>query len=249
MNGGAPNPETGRGPERRRKSSSFLKEFSRFALRHNLLAVAHWIARAYFATIRIESVNEAAVRERLARGEKVLAAVWHQRIIAVIGYAAGFGEYRPSVMISGSRDGDLISDVFRRLNFRPVRGSSSRDGRKALSAMVEDLKRNPFAVHVLDGPKGPPGVIKPGLIVLARQSGVPVTPVYISLSRAWVLGSWDRMLVPKPFSRVLIHWDEPIPVPGEADADRFEEARRAIEKKMLEGQRREDSRFGWDRLI
>jgi lysophospholipid acyltransferase (LPLAT)-like uncharacterized protein len=58
-------------------------------------------------------------------------------------------------MISKSRDGDLIADVYSRMNFRPIRGSSSRDGKKALAAMVDDLKDHPIAVHVLDGPKGP----------------------------------------------------------------------------------------------
>jgi lysophospholipid acyltransferase (LPLAT)-like uncharacterized protein len=237
------------GTARPGKRSALLKEFSRYALRHNLMVIAYWIARLYFLTIRIESVNEEAVRKRLENGEKVLAAIWHQRIITVIRYASRFSMYRPSVMISQSRDGDLIADVFSRLHFRPVRGSSSRDGRKALAAMVEDLRHNPFAVHVLDGPKGPRGVIKPGLIVLARQAGVPVTPVYISVSRAWVLGSWDRMVVPKPFSRVVIRWDEPTAVPGEADEQQFEDVRLGIERRMLENQRRDDSGFGWENLI
>ncbi|MBW6486522.1 MAG: DUF374 domain-containing protein [Syntrophobacterales bacterium] len=92
-------------------------------------------------------------------------------------------------MISKSRDGDLVTDIFGRMNFRPVRGSSSHNGKQALTAMVDDLRDHSFAVHVMDGPKGPISVVKPGLIVMAKQSGAPIIPVYISISRAWVLHS------------------------------------------------------------
>jgi hypothetical protein len=211
--------------------------------------IAHLILRLYFLTIRIESVNEEAFMQYLKNGRKAIAAVWHQRIVAVIGYARRFGDFRPSVMISKSRDGDLAADIFSRMNFRPVRGSSSRDGRRALAALVDDLAEHPFAAHILDGPRGPIGVIKPGLIVLAKQSGVPIVPVYVSLSRAWVLRSWDRCLVPKPFSKIVVRFGQPIPVQKEMDEKGFEEARSKIEALMLENQRLDDGRLGWKDLI
>lgn len=232
-----------------RRRSTAVKRLSRYALQYNLMIIAYSIVRLYFLTIRIESVNEEAAVRHLRSGGKLIAAIWHQRIISVIGYARLFGNYRPSVMISGSRDGDLVSDLFGRMNFRPVRGSSSRNGREALAAMVDDLKDHPFAVHVLDGPRGPSGVVKPGLIVMAKQSGAPIIPVYISPSRAWVLRSWDRCLVPKPFSKVVIRWDHPTAVPKEMDEQAFEEIRSGIEKRMLENQRSDDSRLGWKDLI
>ncbi len=199
-----------------RRYSKSIKEFSRYALQHNLMIIAYYILRLYFLTIRIESINEDAIRQHLESGKKMITAIWHQRIVAVIGYVNRFSNYQPSVMISKSRDGDLIADVYSRMNFRPIRGSSSRDGKKALAAMVDDLKDHPIAVHVLDGPKGPRGVVKPGLIAMAEQSGAPVVPIYISMSRAWILHSWDRCLIPKPFSKIVIRWDQPkaIPVNG-----------------------------------
>lgn len=241
--------EKGNGVDWFRRHSSAIKEISRYALQHNLLIIAYYITRLYFLTIRIESVNEGIIRQRLTNGEKAIAALWHQRIIAAIGYAKRFGIYRPSVMISSSRDGDLISSVFSRMNFRPVRGSSSLNGKKALLDMVDDLKNNHFAVHVLDGPKGPKGIIKPGLITMAKQSGVPIVPVYISISRAWTLNSWDHCLIPKPFSKIVIRWDQPLSVPREIDEHNFEEIRLSIEKHMLENQRMEDDRFGRENLI
>jgi len=232
-----------------RRFSGGTKTLSEFALRHHLLGIAYAIARLYFLTVRIESVNEEELVRYLKGGNKAIAAIWHQRIIASVGYADRFAQFEPSVMISASRDGDLIADVYRRMRFRPVRGSSTLRGKEALAAMIEDLKVHAFAVHVLDGPKGPRGVAKPGLIALARQSGVPVVPVYISMSRAWVLKSWDRCLVPKPFSRIVFRWDTPRAVAPEMDEVTFETARREIETHMLENQRADDRRFGWTDLI
>ena len=232
-----------------KRLAGFIKSFSLYALKHNLMVVAYYLIRLYFLTIRIESTNEAAVLQHLQKGGKLIVALWHQRIITGIEYAGRFGSYRPSVMISSSRDGDLIASVFGRMNFRPVRGSSSLNGKKALLAMVEDLNRHPLAVQILDGPRGPRGVIKPGLIVMAEQSRVPIIPVYVSASRAWVLRSWDRCLIPKPFSKVMIHWDQPIAVPGEMDEQAFEEFRLGVERRMLENQRRYDRCFGWENLI
>ena len=99
---------------------------------------------------------------------------------------------------------------------------SSRGGRKALAAMIADLAEHPFAVHVVDGPRGPRGVIKAGLISMAQLSGVPIVPVAISVTRAWVLKSWDRFLIPKPFSTVFVRWGAPIAVPASLDDTAFE---------------------------
>ena len=217
----------------------------------NLTIIADYLVRMYFRTIRIESFNEEMILRHLESGGKVIAALWHQRIVSVIGYAKRFGaKYHPSVMISKSRDGDLAAEVFSRMNFRPVRGSSSREGKQALAALVDDLKDHPFAVHILDGPREPRGgVVKPGLIALAKQSGVPIVPFYLSISRAWVLRSWDRCLVPKPFSKIVVRWGQLITVPKDMDERTFEEIRLGIEKEMLENQRHDDGRFGWKDLI
>jgi len=114
---------------------------------------------------------------------------------------------------------------------------------------VDDLKDHPFAVHILDGPRGPRGVVKPGLIALAKQSGVPIVPFYLSINRAWVLRSWDRCLVPKPFSKIVVRWGRLITVPKDMDERTFEEIRLGIEEEMLIDQRIEDDRFGWEDLI
>jgi lysophospholipid acyltransferase (LPLAT)-like uncharacterized protein len=222
-----------------------IKHLSRFALKYGLLPFAYYLCRLYFSLIRIRIVNEAPVLNRLKSGQKVIGAIWHQRIMLALGYAKKFGAYRPSVMISQSRDGDMIADVYSRFNFRPVRGSSSRGGKGALAVMIEDLSQNPFAVHVLDGPRGPKGVVKPGLVVMAQLSGVPIFPAYLSVNKAWVLNSWDRTLIPKPFSTITVRWGDPLVVPQDIDNDAFESTRKKIEQHMKENQNKDDAEKGW----
>lgn len=214
-----------------------------------IVPLAHNLIRGYLLLVRVRVVGEERIHSHLRGGGKAIAAIWHQRIPGVVGYAARFREFRPSAMISGSRDGDLIAQLVVRLNFRPVRGSSTRGGREALSAMVEDLGKHPFAVHATDGPTGPRGVVKAGLIRMSQLSRAPIVPVFISFSRAWTLGSWDRMLVPKPFSRVLVRWGEPIPVPADLEGQEFEDFRQGVERRLREEQDRDDRRWGWKSLL
>ena len=222
-----------------------IKYLSRFALKYGLMPVAHYLVRAYLLLIKVRAVNEEIGLQRLKSGQKMIVAIWHQRILVVMGYARRFGVYKPSVMISRSRDGEMIAKVYSHFNFRPIRGSSSRGGKEALANMVEDLVHHQLAVHILDGPRGPRGIVKPGLIVMAQLSGVPIVPVYISVNRAWVLDSWDHFIIPKPFSTVVIRWDSPVYVPQSMDNEAFENTRKNIEQHLKENQIRDDREQGW----
>jgi lysophospholipid acyltransferase (LPLAT)-like uncharacterized protein len=222
-----------------------IKYLSRFALKYGLIPFAYYLVRAYLSLIRIRAVNEEMALQHLKSGQKMIVAIWHQRIIPVVGYARKFSVYAPAAMISQSRDGDIIAGVASLLNFRPVRGSSSRGGKEALADMIADLAENQVAVHALDGPRGPKGVVKPGLIVMAQLSGVPIVPVYISVNRAWLLNSWDRFIIPKPFSTVIVRWDSPIYVPKSMDNETFEETRKKIEQHLKKNQIRDDQEQGW----
>jgi hypothetical protein len=223
-----------------------IKSLSRFALKYGLIPCAYYLVRGYLSLIRIRAVNEEMTLQYLKSGQKMIVAIWHQRIIPVVGYAKKFRVYAPSAMISQSRDGDIIAGVASLLNFRPIRGSSSRGGKGALVDMIADLAENQVAVHALDGPRGPRGVVKPGLIVMAQSTGVPIVPVYISVDRAWVLDSWDRTLIPKPFSKVTVRWDKPISVPEHLNEEAFESTRKQIEQHMKENQIRDDRELCWE---
>jgi lysophospholipid acyltransferase (LPLAT)-like uncharacterized protein len=135
-------------------------------------------------------------------------------------------------MISQSRDGEMIARVVDILGWRSVRGSSSRGGSRALKE-VRSLTKQGFRIgHIVDGPQGPFGVIKPGLLTIAQFAGAPILPVIMSAQRRWVFNSWDRFMVPKPFSKVLIRFGTPIAVPRRLDAHAFEDLRRQTEARL-----------------
>jgi lysophospholipid acyltransferase (LPLAT)-like uncharacterized protein len=229
-----------------------IKPLSRFAIKFGLIPLAHYVIRLYLSLMRITVVNEKdeeMVINRLECDQKMIAAIWHQRIFIAMRYARRLSRFSPSVMISQSRDGEMIADIYSRFHFRPVRGSNSRGGKEALSAIIKDLDRRPFAVHVLDGPRGPRSVVKPGLIVMAQSSGAPIFPFYITVDRAWVLNSWDRTLIPKPFSRIFVRWGAPFYVPEHLDETAFEATRKKFEQHMKENQTRDDQEFGWKDLL
>jgi lysophospholipid acyltransferase (LPLAT)-like uncharacterized protein len=211
--------------------------------------VAYFFLRLYLSMIRIRTLHEDALVQFLQGGGKGVGAVWHQRFLGVLGYVRKFRYLRLSIMISLSRDGDWIAPVVKWLGLRPVRGSSTRGGREALAAMVQDLAQNQAALHIIDGPQGPKAVVKAGLVRLAQLSKGVIIPIYISVDRAWVTNSWDRFLIPKPFSRVLVRFGGPIEVPEQMDPEVFEVLRLEVEKKMIDGHAQDDLNFGWEKPL
>jgi lysophospholipid acyltransferase (LPLAT)-like uncharacterized protein len=162
----------------------------------------------------------------------VVYASWHQRFFPGITF---FATRKPiAIMISRSRDGEMIARVVDILGWRPVRGSSSRGGVHALKEL-RSLTRQGYRVgHIVDGPQGPFGVVKPGLLTISQFSGAPILPVITSAERRWVFNSWDRFMVPKPFSRVFVRFTPPIHVPRRLDPEAFEALRQDVEKQIKE---------------
>jgi lysophospholipid acyltransferase (LPLAT)-like uncharacterized protein len=155
---------------------------------------------------------------------------WHQRFFPGITL---FASRKPiTIMISQSRDGELISKIVHRLGWRPVRGSSSRGGRDALREIKTLVHKGYRVGHIVDGPRGPLGVVKPGLILIAQFSEMPIIPTITSAERKWVFNSWDRFMIPKPFSRVIFRFGDEIYVPRDLRGDAFEKKRSSIENTL-----------------
>ncbi len=221
------------------------KHLSAAAVRHGLIPLAHNLIRAYLYGIRKTILHEEQILRALEQNQKVIIAILHQRMFGVIGYAKRFGPFALGAIISQSRDGDMIARVVERLQFHPIRGSSSRGGKEALDALVAYLVDNRAAVHAVDGPRGPKGAVKAGIVRIAQLSGAVIYPVYISTNRAWVLKSWDRFLIPKPFSRLMIRWGEPFPVLNQLTEPEFDGLREKIEVQIRENHALDDRAMGW----
>ncbi len=188
-----------------------------FTLRQRILLwLASWAGyfaiRAICATLTFEhSVEEGGTEDFF--GTPIIYSFWH---CCVIPAAYCFRDRNIQVMTSASFDGEIIARVIQRLGFGAVRGSSSRGGAVALVGMRQQVEAGRTVAFTIDGPRGPRFVAKPGPVALARATGRPMVGFYIAVDRAWVLDSWDRMVIPKPFARAYFRVSKLMPVPEDA---------------------------------
>jgi len=210
------------------------------AKKHQNLITKKWFIdfvysfiRAYSSTFRFSVENEDKWLNILKKGKPVLICPWHQQFFSAIRYFKTYSHLRPALMISKSSDGELIAGVANRTGWKTARGSSTRGGRDAMEAMIDHMKLYKFGAHVVDGPQGPMGVIKPGLIRIAQKSGAVIVPFVIRAESAWYFGSWDRFMLPKPFSKVVLKYLDPYYLKASNDSVVFEQQRQAIEEIML----------------
>lgn len=195
--------------------------------------------RVIGATLRPRVEGEEHLTEILASGRPAILYGWHGNLL--VG-ACDLGRHHPYVMISESRDGERIARTVEHVGFRPVRGSSSRGGARALLQLVRLLRGPEVCCHLVDGPRGPRGEIKPGLILLAQRSGAALIPVVYTASWKWVARrSWDRMVVPLPFSRLAVRHLPPRWVPRDLDDVAAEALRRELEDELRREQAKLDA--------
>jgi hypothetical protein len=211
-----------------------LKDY-RYALINRILGSLYYVIRAYSRTFRLTVENEKPWMEHLQKGGRVLICCWHQQFFSAIYYFKTYAPYHPALMISKSKDGDIIADIAGKTGWHTVRGSSSRAGGQALREMIDHMKQYGFSGHVLDGPRGPAGVVKAGVISLARATGAVIVPFYVSADRAWYFNSWDRFMLPKPFARVTLRYGEMLDVASAKNDEDFELQRLRLQNIMETG--------------
>jgi hypothetical protein len=215
------------------------KEIKFFVIKYFLTFPAYYILNLYAKTIKLRFDNDEEIKSHLDSNGRVILASWHQRFFGGFYLPRILG--RPiCIMISQSRDGDFVADVAERISWIPVRGSGSRGGKKALRIMVDKVIENQIAGHIVDGPTGPSRVIKPGLIAMAQQSKAAICPTCIFYDKPWIFNSWDRFMIPRLFSSVVIRFGSLEFIPENMDSEEFEKVRLYIEQKMIEGYEKEN---------
>jgi lysophospholipid acyltransferase (LPLAT)-like uncharacterized protein len=166
------------------------------------------------ATLRYEFFPEpGCLSDGRSAGPPAIWCFWHRSVIPA---TYRFRDQGLAVMTSRSFDGEYIARIIQKLGFIAVRGSSSRGAVGALIGMRQQLEQGHGAVFTIDGPRGPRYVAKPGPVLLAKKTGVPINCFYVAVERAWILNSWDQMIIPKPFSRAAIYASSPMTVPADA---------------------------------
>jgi hypothetical protein len=201
-----------------------------------LLRVGPWLAarmiRLVYACLRIETVGEQPLQQLWASQRQVILAFWHDQLFLMVKGYRGPGA---QVMISASKDGELIARTMGYFGISAVRGSSTRGGRAAFREMLE-LARQPVDLVVTpDGPKGPRHQVKEGLVQLARLSGRPVVPMAFACSRGVRFRSWDRFLLPLPPGRGVFAFGSPLFYTGHDTAETF---RLRVQQALAENDRR-----------
>jgi len=144
----------------------------------------------------------------------MILSFWHSCILPAI-YV--WRNLQIRVMSSDSFDGEWTGRIIRKFGFVKVRGSSSRGAVRGLLGMRKEIVQNSNVAFTIDGPRGPRYVAKPGPVLLARATGAPMVAFHIAVENAWTLNTWDRVMIPKPFSRALLRISRRIVVPAHAD--------------------------------
>ena len=208
-------------------------KLNRFLTSELFISFLYRFCRVYSWTFRLKVENEKEWINYLKNGDAVLLCAWHQQFFSAIRHFQNYKAFNPIIMISQSKDGEIAAGVAKRAGWNPIRGSSSRGGIGALKKMIVNLRQTKLAGHIVDGPRGPSGRVKSGVIRLAHAADAVIVPVYVSAENAWYFNSWDKFLLPKPFSKVFLRFGEMIKFDRVKDREILEGQRMRPEKVML----------------
>ncbi|HJV21817.1 MAG TPA: lysophospholipid acyltransferase family protein [Holophagaceae bacterium] len=176
------------------------------------------LAKLWHATLRVRVVDGDAVQDLVRRDQRFILSFWHRRLFAMpLAYPFQRKDRGVAILSSDSRDGERSAATWRWFGIHAVRGTASDDGAKALVRMIQAVRQGWDFGITPDGPRGPLRELKPGVIALARKTGAWVVPVTVAFDRAWTLKTWDRMVLPLPFSTAVVRYGEPFQVPARAD--------------------------------
>lgn len=183
-----------------------MKRVLRFLLIHLAPALAVGCIHLIYLCSRREIVVDPEVERMWERKEKMILSLWHDQLLLM----AKAYTHKAQILISASRDGELIARTMAHMGQKAVRGSSSRGGSAAFKQLLR-LAREPYDLVITpDGPRGPRHEIKEGVVHLARLSKRAVVPMTMACSRGHRFASWDRFLLPYPFGRLVFVYGEPL---------------------------------------
>jgi lysophospholipid acyltransferase (LPLAT)-like uncharacterized protein len=182
-------------------------------------------------SLRFEVEGLESLQKIEQNGKIPIYATWHNRIFLSIWFLRNRGIV---VITSQSFEGEYIARSIQRFGFGAVRGSSTRGGVGALVKMIKLMRKNLPMCFTVDGPQGARYVAKTGAVLLAKKTGNPILPILVEPQKFWTINSWDKLQIPKPFTRARVFFAEPISVEEDADETVIENKRRELQQKLDE---------------
>ena len=169
-----------------------------------------------YKTSTIDLKNRKNIDKLFKKKESFIYAFWHDQLL--ICPLTWQSEFEIKVLISKHRDGDIIARLISKLGFKAIRGSTHKSGKTknkggltSARQMIKSLK-NGISIGISpDGPKGPRHKVSDGILSISRLSNSSILPVGIGFKKKWVLNTWDKFIIPKPFNQITIIWGEPLP--------------------------------------
>ncbi|MGB0908028.1 MAG: lysophospholipid acyltransferase family protein [Maricaulaceae bacterium] len=217
--------------------------FKRFMRSSFVASLVGWLVAAYMVLVKHTTRWEFLHAERAApimgNGKGVIALTWHSRFL-MLNSAWKKSYQMPHVLISRSRDGEIVARTSHFLGLKTIRGSAKKagttkkgkGGAAASRDMIEALERGGCIVITPDGPRGPRQRLGEGPLRLAKLSGVPLLPCTFAIKSRKQFGSWDKFILPLPFGRGQIIWGTPQYVPANITSEKLEALRLDIETEM-----------------
>ena len=195
-----------------------------------------------FLTSKRVFYNYDSILNRKDEDVSILGAMWHQDLLLS---PFTFRNYDVVTMVSKSDFGEIMALIARRMGFTPVRGGSSMAGAEALSEVIDYVRTHEkiFFGLAVDGSRGPRYKVKKGIIVIAKESGVPIYPVRATAKRKRLLGTWDKTLVLLPFNEFAFFFGMSVAVPKDTTIDEIEAKRQELEDELMRLVKRSDEHF------
>lgn len=168
--------------------------------------LAYYLLKTTNLSYRFEVEGWESIEAKITNQESLLFSIWHGTLWAPAYFLRGLGIY---ALASLSRDGSYIAKVLENLDWKLIRGSSSRGGSRSLLQLYRKLKKGFSAAITPDGPTGPRHEVKPGIIFLQKKADSFIVPVGVDAHWKKNFSSWDQFLFPYPFSKTALVFGEP----------------------------------------
>ncbi|MGI9235892.1 MAG: lysophospholipid acyltransferase family protein, partial [Woeseiaceae bacterium] len=200
------------------------------------LPILRGAIRVLISTCRVERIIGSEHIDPFISAQTICApCYWHQNHLLGSSLIRSWVRrgFKACFLVSASVDGEVPARIARAWGAEVIRGSANRSGALALRDMQRMMKGGYSIITTADGPRGPRYDFKLGAILMARIAGVPILPIACAAERAWHLNRWDKFMIPKPFSRVVLAIGAPCTIPADLPLDQLEPQRQLVQEAVM----------------